>query len=55
MARIEELTGHVQQLAAERDDLKRERDGLAARLEEAEEDLAAARTSLREMIRRENL
>ncbi|WP_189185199.1 hypothetical protein [Streptomyces albiflavescens] len=54
MARIDELAGRVQQLATERDDLKRERDGLAARLEETEEDLAAARTSLREMIRRDN-
>ncbi|GGN56017.1 hypothetical protein GCM10011579_016630 [Streptomyces albiflavescens] len=54
VARIDELAGRVQQLATERDDLKRERDGLAARLEETEEDLAAARTSLREMIRRDN-
>ncbi|MGX1887425.1 DUF6262 family protein [Streptomyces sp. NPDC055287] len=54
VARIDELAGRVQHLAAERDDLKRERDGLAAQLEETEEDLAAARTSLREMMRREN-
>nr|WP_269857128.1 hypothetical protein [Streptomyces sp. RPT161] len=54
VARIEELTRQNQELAAERDALKRENAELAAKLEETEEDLAAARISLREMIRREN-
>ncbi|GAA3974025.1 hypothetical protein GCM10022384_25650 [Streptomyces marokkonensis] len=54
VARIEELTRQYQLLATERDALRRENSELAQKLEEAEEDLAAARTSLREMIRREN-
>lgn len=54
VARIDELTRQYQLLATERDALRRENSELAQKLEEAEEDLAAARTSLREMIRREN-
>ncbi|MET7903376.1 DUF6262 family protein [Streptomyces sp. NPDC005355] len=54
VARIEELSRQNQDLTAERDALKRQKTNAEAKLEEAEEDLAAARTSLREMIRREN-
>ncbi|PJJ03472.1 hypothetical protein BX264_3856 [Streptomyces sp. 2333.5] len=54
VARVDELTRLNQELASERDALTRENTELTAKLEETEEDLAAARTSLREMIRREN-
>lgn len=54
IARINELTQQNERLIAERDALERERSDLEARLAETEEDLGAARTSLRRMIRAEN-
>jgi hypothetical protein len=54
VAHVDELTRQNQQLTTERDALKRENTELAEKLEETEEDLGAARTSLREMIRRDN-
>ncbi|MEV7929011.1 DUF6262 family protein [Kitasatospora sp. NPDC088779] len=54
VARIEELTQQNEALTVERDTLRRENAMLAEKLEEAEEDLIVARTSLRQMIRAEN-
>jgi chromosome segregation ATPase len=54
VARAEELSRQNQDLTAERGTLLREKASAEAKLEKAEEDLAAARTSLRKMIRREN-
>ncbi|WP_328863944.1 DUF6262 family protein [Streptomyces virginiae] len=54
VARVDELTRQHEELAAERDTLRREKTELAERLTETEEDLAAARSSLRRMIRTEN-
>lgn len=53
-ARIDELTRANQQLTAELAQLRAEHDDLHRRLTEAEDDLVAARTSLRRMIRSEN-
>ncbi|MEV0446219.1 DUF6262 family protein [Streptomyces spectabilis] len=55
VARINELTQQNEQLLVERDALKRENAELETKLTEAEEDLGAARTSLRRMIRAENI
>ncbi|WP_406296512.1 DUF6262 family protein [Embleya sp. NBC_00888] len=54
IARINELTQQNERLIAERDALERERAEFEAKLAETEEDLGAARTSLRRMIRSEN-
>ncbi|MBL3805911.1 DUF6262 family protein [Streptomyces sp. BRB081] len=54
ITRINELTQQNERLIAERDALERERGDLEARLAETEENLGAARTSLRRMIRAEN-
>lgn len=51
---INELTRQNEQLIT-RDALERENTELEAKLAEAEEDLGAARTSLRRMIRAENV
>ena len=53
--RVEELNGHNRDLAAESAQLRAENDKLQARIAEVEDDLSAARTSLRRMIRAENL
>ncbi|MFJ2812627.1 DUF6262 family protein [Streptomyces sp. NPDC087294] len=55
IARINELTQQNERLVAERDVLERTNAELEAKLAEAEEDLGAARTSLRRMIRSENI
>ena len=52
--RINELTALAQQVTGERDQARREKADLEQRLSETEDDLAAARTSLRRMIRSEN-
>ncbi|MFF9398200.1 hypothetical protein [Streptomyces sp. NPDC014744] len=54
IARINELTQQNERLIAGRDALDRGRAELEAKLAETEEDLGAARTSLRRMIRSEN-
>ncbi|MDJ1133936.1 hypothetical protein [Streptomyces iconiensis] len=54
VARIDELTAISRQLTVERDALRGEKADLEKRLEEAHDDLAAARMSLRDRIRREN-
>ncbi|MBW3705799.1 hypothetical protein DTB58_17275 [Streptomyces griseus] len=54
VARVDELTRQHAALTAERDALRQEKAELEGRLVEAEEDLAAARSSLRRMIRAEN-
>ncbi len=54
IARINELTQQNERLIAERDALERENAQLEAKLAETEEDLGAARTSLRRMIHSEN-
>lgn len=54
IARVEELTRQNDELATERDTLRLEKTELEARVEELEDDLAAARSSLRRMIRAEN-
>jgi hypothetical protein len=53
-ARIDELTWANQQLITELSRLRTDNQGLNRRLTEAEDDLAAARMSLRRMIRSEN-
>ncbi|MGH9157660.1 MAG: DUF6262 family protein [Acidimicrobiales bacterium] len=53
--RVEELNGRNRDLAAEAAQLRAENDKLQARITEVEDDLSAARTSLRRMIRVENL
>ncbi|MET8412997.1 DUF6262 family protein [Streptomyces sp. NPDC005195] len=54
IARIDELTRQNECLVTERDALEREKAELEAKLAETEDDLGAARTSLRRMIRSEN-
>ncbi|MFC9181562.1 DUF6262 family protein [Streptomyces globisporus] len=54
VARVDELTRQHAELTAERDILQRQKVELGERLAEAEDDLAAARSSLRRMIRSEN-
>ncbi|MFD7163741.1 hypothetical protein [Streptomyces violascens] len=54
ITRISELTKQNQQLLTERDVLERANAALEGQLAEAEEDLAAARTSLRQMMRTGN-
>lgn len=55
VARLDELTAANTELAATGAHLRAENTALAARVAELEDDLAAARTSLRRMIRTENL
>lgn len=55
VARIDELTEAAQRLTAERDAARAENATLLRQVETLEDDLAAARTSLRRMIRTENL
>jgi len=55
LARVEELTGHNTELAVTAAQQRANNDTLRARVTELEDDLAAARTSLRRMIRTENL
>lgn len=52
--RIDELTQHNQQLTAQNRDLDTRNDQLQRRTTELEDDLTAARTSLRRMIRNTN-
>lgn len=54
VARVDELTRQHAELTADRDILQRQKVELGERLAEAEDDLAAARSSLRRMIRSEN-
>ncbi|SOE12146.1 hypothetical protein SAMN06272775_3137 [Streptomyces sp. 2323.1] len=54
VARIEELTQIAQRLTAERDSLRGEKAGLEKSVEVANDDLAAARTALRNMMRDQN-
>ena len=54
VARVDELTDYNTRLLAETHQLRRDNDLLTARIAELEDDLAAARTSLRRMIRNEN-
>jgi hypothetical protein len=54
VARVDELVDHNIRLLAETDQLRGSNDLLTARIAELEDDLAAARTSLRRMIRAEN-
>ncbi|MGH9154951.1 MAG: DUF6262 family protein, partial [Acidimicrobiales bacterium] len=49
--RVEQLNGHNRDLAAESAQLRADNDKLQARITEVEDDLTAARTSLRRMIR----
>ncbi|MFE4177462.1 DUF6262 family protein [Streptomyces sp. NPDC056909] len=53
--RVDELTQHNHQLADQLQQVTGENTALHARVTELEDDLAAARTSLRRMIRDENL
>jgi uncharacterized coiled-coil DUF342 family protein len=53
-ARVDELTAEHQRLQGERDDALAQVKDLTAQLSEVQDDLAAARTSLRQMIRAEN-
>lgn len=55
VARIDELTHRNGELVAESETLRAENRALAAQVVVLEDDLAAARTSLRRMIRSENL
>ncbi|MEU1122406.1 DUF6262 family protein [Streptomyces sp. NPDC005899] len=55
VARVDELTRQHEEITAERDVLQRDKADLEERLSETEEDLAAARSSLRRMIRAENV
>ncbi len=52
--RVDELTQHNQQLAAETDRLQEDNETLLRRLEEAEEDLSGTRTALRRMVHQTN-
>ncbi len=54
VARVDELTRANQQLTTELSRLRTDKQGLSRRLAETEDDLAAARASLRRMIRSEN-
>lgn len=54
IARVDELVDHNTRLLAETHQLRASNDVLTARTAELEDDLAAARTSLRRMIRTEN-
>jgi chromosome segregation ATPase len=54
VTRVEELTHTNTELAATVEKHRRDNDNLHARITELEDDLAAARTSLRRMIRAEN-
>ncbi|MFD4394410.1 DUF6262 family protein [Kitasatospora sp. NPDC058478] len=54
IARVEELTRQNAELASELGDLHLVKSELEAKVEELEDDLAAARSSLRRMIRAEN-
>ena len=54
IARIDELTRHNQHLADQAQQATAHNDALQVRVVELETDLAAARTSLRRMIRNEN-
>lgn len=53
--RVEELNRHNRNLASESAQLRAENTKLQAHITEVEDDLSAARTSLRRMIRAENL
>jgi D-alanyl-D-alanine dipeptidase len=55
LTRVDELTRHNNQLAATAAEQRSDNAALKARITELEDDLAAARTSLRRMIRAENL
>lgn len=55
LARVDELTLHNTELAATATRHQADNETLRARVTELEDDLAAARTSLRRMIRAENL
>lgn len=55
LRRVEELNGHNRQLAAESAQLQADNAKLAAAITDIEDDLGAARMSLRRMIRAENL
>lgn len=55
VARVQELTLANQQLAVAVTQAESERDGLLAELAETQDDLAAARTALRNMMRDQNL
>ncbi|MGW1761538.1 DUF6262 family protein [Streptomyces mirabilis] len=54
VARIDELTSHNHELSTQLQQVRQDNSQLQQRLEEAEDDLAAARTSLRRMIRDES-
>ncbi|MEV0173167.1 DUF6262 family protein [Streptomyces sp. NPDC050803] len=54
VARIDELTSHNHELSTQLQHVRQDNTQLTRRLEEAEDDLAAARTSLRRMIRDES-
>jgi hypothetical protein len=54
VARVDELTRHNTELTATAAQLRTDNQALHARVTELEDDLAAARTSLRRMIRAEN-
>ena len=54
VARVDELTDHNTRLLAETHELRSDNADLSARATDLEDDLAAARTSLRRMIRTEN-
>jgi hypothetical protein len=54
VARVDELTDHNTRLLAETHQLRGSNNQLAATVAQLEDDLAAARTSLRRMIRAEN-
>ena len=55
VARVDELTRHNTELATATTHLRADNQALQARITELEDDLAAARTSLRRMIRADNL
>ncbi len=52
--RVDELTAEHQRLQAERDEALAQVKDLTEQLSEAQDDLAAARTSIRQLIRTEN-
>lgn len=54
VARVDELTRHNSELTATAAQLRTDNQALQTRVSELEDDLAAARTSLRRMIRSEN-
>ncbi len=55
LTRVDELTRHNNELAANLSQCRSEGTVMVARIAELEDDLAAARTSLRRMVRAENL